>query len=29
MSAQDAEAIATFDVGFPLGAWTILAGPQP
>ena len=27
MSAHDAEAIATFDTGFPSGAWTILPGP--
>jgi predicted nucleic acid-binding protein len=29
MSANEAEAIATFDVGFPRGAWTVLAEPQP
>lgn len=29
MSAHGAEAIATFDTGFPPGAWTILSGPQP
>ena len=29
MSAHDAEAIATFDAGFPPGSWTVLAGPQP
>ena len=29
MSAHDADSIATFDAGFPPGAWTILAGPQP
>ena len=28
MSAHDARAIATFGSGFPLGAWTILSGPQ-
>lgn len=28
MSAYDAEAIATFDAGFPPGSWTILTGPQ-
>jgi predicted nucleic acid-binding protein len=27
MSAHDAEAIATFDAGFPPGSWTILTGP--
>jgi predicted nucleic acid-binding protein len=27
MSAHDAKAIATFDTGFPPGAWTILPGP--
>lgn len=27
MSANDAEAIVTFDAGFPRGSWTILAGP--
>jgi predicted nucleic acid-binding protein len=29
MSTNDAEGIATFDTGFPQGAWTILSGPQP
>lgn len=29
MSANDAEAIVTFDAGFPRGPWAILAGPQP
>lgn len=29
MSANDAEAIATFDAGFPQGSWTISAGAQP
>ena len=28
MSANGAEAIATFDTGFPPGPWTILSGPQ-
>jgi len=28
MSAHDAEAIATFDAGFPAGSWTVLAGPR-
>jgi predicted nucleic acid-binding protein len=29
MSAYEAEAIATFEAGFPPGAWAILSGPQP
>jgi predicted nucleic acid-binding protein len=29
MSAHGAEAIATFDAGFPPGAWAILSEPQP
>lgn len=29
MSAHEAETIATFDAGFPLGAWVVLSGPQP
>ena len=29
MSAFGAEAIATFDSGFPQGPWSILSGPQP
>lgn len=29
MSAHDAEAIATFDTGFPVAGWTVLSTPQP
>jgi len=29
MSANEAEAIVTFDATFPRGSWTILAGPTP
>ena len=29
MSAHDAEAIATFDTGFPKAGWTVLSTPQP
>ncbi|MBI3748601.1 MAG: PIN domain-containing protein [Chloroflexi bacterium] len=28
MSARGADAIATFDTGFPAGAWAVLSGPQ-
>jgi len=29
MSAHSAEAIVTFDRGFPAGEWAILTGPRP